>query len=166
MKSITLNILLLSLSLHCYSQSAKEQEAESDTDKKNSVHTTGTIRFDIGVSATASYERVLFKDALSKHQLFIKGELGGVVTYNSDNGFIFGPQVGYLFGSRKVHFETSVGFYMLNRSSHDQSYGSPAISFRPTGLIGYRSHKPGGWFIFRTGFSYPLGVYFGFGVAL
>ena len=163
MKSIPLIILLLSLSLHCYSQSANGEQTDSDTDKKNSIH--ATVSLTKGASATASYERVLFKDVSSRHQLFVKGEMGGVVIIDGDEGFIIGPHIGYLNGEGKDHLEIAIGFYMLNSSSHTQSHGSSAVSLRPSALLGYRMQKPGKGFIFRTGFSYPLGVYFGIGVA-
>lgn len=157
--------ILLGLSFHCHSQTANEQEVVPDEDKKNSLHITGTVRFQYGVSATGSYERVLFKDSLSRHSLFVKGELGVVGSVSGEQGSIIGTQVGYLYrppSKDKEYFEISIGFYRL-KSFARRNDGE--ISISPTGLIGYRSRNPDGWFIFRYGFSYPLGVYFGVGAA-
>ncbi|MBE0674091.1 MAG: hypothetical protein IH591_05475 [Bacteroidales bacterium] len=104
------------------------------------------------------YERMLRRDSnKSKVATFVKAGCGGYSSPWGGTGSYLLGQFGILTGVEKHHFEASAG--LIKYSS-----GSEKIETLLSGSLGYRTQKPDGQFLFRTGLSWPETLYLGFGV--
>ena len=105
------------------------------------------------------YERMFQRNShKSKIASLVKAGYGGWSSPMGTKGSYFLGQYGILTGVKKHHFEVSAG---LTKFFGD----SEGIETLLSGSMGYRTQKPDGKFIFRTGVSWPEALYLGFGVS-
>jgi hypothetical protein len=110
-------------------------------------------------NANIYYERMFQRNSHeSRIATFVKAGYGGWSSPMGGNGSYFLGQYGILTGVKKHHFEVSAG---LTKFFGD----SEKIETLLSGSIGYRTQKPEGNFIFRTGLSWPEALYLGFGIS-
>lgn len=113
---------------------------------------------------TAFYEHMLLKDPFGpKVSTFI--DIGAGLAANSGGGTfvisIFNARYGILTGTKKDHFETSIGMcYFGGYANWYEDFGNVLPSFS----MGYRSQKPGRRYVFRTGIGMPEQIYASWGV--
>ena len=161
MKSVILILLYCLTSYSIYAQNDNMSRREwndfnhaSDTTKsfkKNALLLTPSFPGGIGLSV--AYERFISKsnNLVARLDLFYTYTWDGEATY-------IGPQLVYLTGKRKGHFEVGIG-PMFGISKYMNSRLIPNVH------IGYRHQRRGGKFIFRTGLGIPAGPYVGVGLA-
>jgi len=120
-----------------------------NTPKKNAIHIVpGSGLFWFG--GTLSYERRFSRRTL------LRSGIGKFVSVDG-SGYHFFGQYGLLLGKKHHKLEVGAGpAYIV---------GEPLEGLTLSMTGGYRYQKPDGWFIFRTGASYPEFYYVSFGVA-
>ena len=175
------NILSLLFILIFVGYSAKASAQDSlKTQLKNTIYASGTLGW--WFVASASYERRLFStDNKFYANYYLRASYGGGNSWNTKSS-IEGPygslSLQGVFGPKKSHLELGLGFAALydidgygievrsaNLSNSSEPSRSDFTIWAPAISVGYRYQKPTGGFIFRTGMSYPDGVYLSFGFA-
>lgn len=155
-KSLPIILLLISNTLAA-------QDVKPDSAKlkmfNNAIY--GSVGSLIGYynNANIYYERMFQRNSYkSKIATFVKAGYGGWLSpWGGEGSYLLG-QYGILTGVKKHHLEVSAGLIKFFS-------GSEKIETLLSGSIGYRTQKPDGHFIFRTGVSWPETLYLGFGVS-
>jgi len=154
----SLPIILLLISNTIASQDVKPDSAQLKM-FNNAIY--GSVGSLIGYynNVNIYYERMFQrKPYRSRIITLVKAGYGGWSSpWGGKGSYILG-QCGILTGVKKHHFELSAGLIKFFSDSEK-------IETLLSGSLGYRSQKPDGHFIFRTGVSWPETIYLGFGVS-
>lgn len=133
---------------------AQEQQSKIFSINRNSIYSNLGFGF-LSLSATVYY------DGLSKKYeyftTFYKIGIGASTTFFDGEFHLLG-QYGILTGCKNHHLELGIG---PNLQLVNILTGKPYLPI--TSTVGWRVQKPEGNFIFRTGLSWPEGIYLGFG---
>ncbi len=103
------------------------------------------------------YERKLQDSFLkTRFSSFITVGAGIAAHWEGSSPYI-SAKYGLLLGKNKAHLETALGLSYFYSGDLQGSIPPVAIS------IGYRAHKPGEKYVFRTGVSWPESIYASWG---
>lgn len=146
--------------------------------KRNVIYGTGGTVI-VAVYGGVSYERMLFNiEERFCNSIWLNAGFGAFNCCWESWEATYNLRGSYLTGLGKNHLEITLGSsaifdkrgYSLSVSNASY-FGKPVPSklenthFHPAGSIGYRLQKPGGNFIFRTGFGFPESLYISLGVS-
>ena len=152
MRSVVIISIYLLIFGACYGQ----WQAPNSGLRKNAIIVAPSINPGLPefmVTASMVYERIIVQ-GLGKRNSAFKAKIGGGAygLWGESGQYLMG-EFGLITGQKNHHFETGLGAF----------YGSSSFRF-VSASAGYRFQKPGGYFVFRSGVSFPEGIYFGFGV--
>lgn len=178
MNLLKLNLLFVvmnvSLILPSFGQEMNRETVQPGL-KKNAIYgTVGTVG--IYGAAEGNYERMIAETGKGfLKSYWARVGYGGYYSWE-DSGSLFVIGLTALTGARKSHMEFNVGFTSTyDRDSYEIGVSNSSIGgdpkpaksefrdYSPAGSIGYRFQKPGGSFIFRTGFGFPESLYVSLG---
>lgn len=148
-------IFLLSLVFTCITRTTISY---SQSDYRNSFMLNADIvptGWGLGYAPAVFYERILVKPFPGKAMPFVRA---GYSTFFGANHIFIG-QLGIVTNTSKHRLEFSLGACSLvERGKSPEGFLS--------GNIGYRLHKTGSRWMFRTGIGFPEFLYVGFGYRL